>query len=153
MSSGADRPTPDRNPVEPATGPKPSPAERSPGARRPTPSQPAQPLAADDVAARRRGCLAMLLAGFLVLMAPAVLAFLSQGYLIPVVLIAAALFLYIFFHYVVWGGGWGTSSARKPAKMKKPGGRCNRPSGGRIDRYDSMNRANAARPNQERKSR
>lgn len=120
MSSGADRPTPDREAAEPAGGhaPRPEPAERSPGVRRPTPSKPTQPTAADDEAARRRGCLAMLLAGFLVLMALAVLAFLSQGYLIPVVLIATALFLYIFFHYVVWGW-WLGNIIREEARQEE----------------------------------
>ena len=120
MSSGADRPTPDRDPAEPArgNGPAPSSADRSQGERRPTPPKPARPPAADDDAPRPRGCLAMRLAGFLVLMALVALAFLSQGYLIPVVLIAAVLFLYIFFHYVVWGW-WLGNIIREEARQEE----------------------------------
>lgn len=122
MNSGSDRPFPDRDSSEPARGTGPGQAQPGELEREwrpipPRPTRPAPPAAPDDAAARRRGCVAMLLAGFLVLMALAALAFLSQGYMIPVVLIAGLVFLYIFFHYVVWGW-WLGNIIREEARQE-----------------------------------
>ncbi len=119
MSSGSGGPFPDHNPSDPGRGSDPARSLPARSSREPPPMPPRPtPPADDDVAARRRGCLAMVLAGLLVLMALVGLAFLSQGYMIPVVLVAGALFAYVFFHYVVWGW-WLGNIIREEARQEE----------------------------------
>ncbi len=97
---------------QPSAGQRPEKPERPAMPRRPTPAK------EDEAATKRRGCLAVLMAGMLVLLCLVGLAFLSQGYMIPVVMITGGVFLYVFFHYIVWGW-WLGSIIREEARQEE----------------------------------
>lgn len=116
MTSGSDRPGDD---------PLSSRQEKTAGSEaRPVagkaarPAMPQRPVVAkeDEAAAKRRGCLAVLMAGMLMMICLVGLAFLSQGFMIPVVMIAGCIFGYVFFHYIIWGW-WLGSIIREEARQ------------------------------------
>ncbi len=116
MTSGSDRP---------GDGPLPSRQDKSAGSAAPPvagkvvlPARPQRPVIAkeDEAAAKRRGCLAVLMAGMLVMICLVGLAFLSQGFMIPVVMIAGCIFFYVFVHYIIWGW-WLGSLIREEARQ------------------------------------
>ena len=98
-------------------------ADKSPAAGRNLPPRPVRPQRPqvspeEEALAKRRGCLAVLMAGMVLLLSLVGLAFLSQGFMIPVVFITGAVFLYVFFHYIVWGW-WLGSMIREDARLEE----------------------------------